>query len=64
MRDELIELMGNAPYGNRQIKDCFFESTITRVVDYLISHGVTIKDGCQRPSKDNQTYNVNLTRRK
>ena len=43
MRERIVELLENAPYGTRKYGECFFHNTIERIADYLIANGVIVQ---------------------
>ena len=43
VREKLVELMCESPLGSKTFEQQYYKSTITKIADYLIAHGVTVQ---------------------
>ena len=44
VREKLVELMCESPLGSKTFEQQYYKSTITKIADYLITHGVTVQE--------------------
>ena len=61
VREKLVELLREAPYnifGNK-LGNCYFDSCLGLIADYLIAHGVTVQE-CKLGDKIYQTDGVRI----
>ena len=44
VKEKLVELMCESPLGSKTFEQQYYKSTITKITDYLIAHGVTVQE--------------------
>ena len=44
VREKLVELMCESPLGSKTFEQQYYKSTITKIADHLIAHGVTVQE--------------------
>ena len=44
VKEKLVELMCEAPLGNKTFEQQYYKSTITKIADHLIARGVTVQE--------------------
>ena len=59
VREKLVELMCESPLGSKTFEQQYYKSTITKIADYLIAHGVTVipPEGIGEMSDGYHTFN-------